>query len=227
MGPLVNGANAGQGAYEAYCRYSGGVSLVTGDTLPDWRDLSEQIRDAWHFAVTEMLQQIMPDSTEGREYIMSDMSTGRAAFLAYVGSAGPGLPPLWSELGDARRIAWEEAAAAVSAREADHRTNLVKMMGNMTNDLNAADARAKRAEERMASLERDVADLTEDRRALTVVAQYASLAMEEWNSLVLEENGANNPDLGWRNTIGAMHRLNSALRTAEATLTNAPPEMDR
>ncbi len=34
-------------AYEAYCRSTGGKSLVTGDTLPIWEDLPVDICVAW------------------------------------------------------------------------------------------------------------------------------------------------------------------------------------
>lgn len=37
----------GRCAYDAYCRASGGKSLVTGAELPEFRELSEQIRAAW------------------------------------------------------------------------------------------------------------------------------------------------------------------------------------
>ena len=38
-------------AYEAYCGYTGGKSLVTGDPLPDWIYLPSEIKNAWHTAV--------------------------------------------------------------------------------------------------------------------------------------------------------------------------------
>lgn len=34
-------------AYDAYCRSAGGVSLVSGDKLPDFWDLKNSIQDAW------------------------------------------------------------------------------------------------------------------------------------------------------------------------------------
>lgn len=40
----------GQIAYEAYCRSTGGVSLVSGDKLPTWDDLPPKIQTAWREA---------------------------------------------------------------------------------------------------------------------------------------------------------------------------------
>lgn len=37
----------GREAYEAYCRSSGGKSLVSGADLPGWDALSEEIKSAW------------------------------------------------------------------------------------------------------------------------------------------------------------------------------------
>lgn len=34
-------------AYNAYCKQTGGKSLVTGDTLPAFADLRGAIKDAW------------------------------------------------------------------------------------------------------------------------------------------------------------------------------------
>ena len=34
-------------AYDAYCQSTGGVSLVSGDKLPEFGDLKQSIRDAW------------------------------------------------------------------------------------------------------------------------------------------------------------------------------------
>jgi len=41
---------AAQRAYEAYCKYTGNKSLVTGDQLPVWDNLKGEIKNAWHFA---------------------------------------------------------------------------------------------------------------------------------------------------------------------------------
>ena len=37
----------GKVAYLAYCTYSDGKSLISGETLPSWEDQSEEIRAAW------------------------------------------------------------------------------------------------------------------------------------------------------------------------------------
>lgn len=37
----------GQVGYDAYCMSTGGVSLVSGDTLPQWDQLPLEIRGAW------------------------------------------------------------------------------------------------------------------------------------------------------------------------------------
>ena len=40
----------GEIAYEAYRRESGGVSLVSGDPIPEWDELPAAIRYAWNEA---------------------------------------------------------------------------------------------------------------------------------------------------------------------------------
>lgn len=40
-------ASLGELAYVAYCKHSGGKSLVSGADLPNWSDLSQQIKQAW------------------------------------------------------------------------------------------------------------------------------------------------------------------------------------
>lgn len=45
----------GHVAYDAYCAHTGGKSLVTGDKLPDWNDLKQEIRDAWQAAANAVL----------------------------------------------------------------------------------------------------------------------------------------------------------------------------
>lgn len=37
-------------AYDAYCKATGGKSLVTGDLLPDFWHLKPEIMDAWYEA---------------------------------------------------------------------------------------------------------------------------------------------------------------------------------
>ena len=34
-------------AYDAYCKQTGGVSLITGDKLPEFQNLKPAIKDAW------------------------------------------------------------------------------------------------------------------------------------------------------------------------------------
>lgn len=46
----------GKVGYEAYKNYTGGVSLVSGDKLPDWDSLSDQIKRAWVFASYEIVR---------------------------------------------------------------------------------------------------------------------------------------------------------------------------
>jgi hypothetical protein len=46
---------AAQKGYEGYCRYTGWKSAVTGDTLPEWENLSGTIKNAWFAAVTSAL----------------------------------------------------------------------------------------------------------------------------------------------------------------------------
>ena len=40
----------GKVAYDAYCKYTGGVSLISGDKLPEFENLKESIQCAWHDA---------------------------------------------------------------------------------------------------------------------------------------------------------------------------------
>lgn len=39
-----------QVAYDAYCKQTGGVSLISGDKLPEFDKLKLEIRDAWYAA---------------------------------------------------------------------------------------------------------------------------------------------------------------------------------
>lgn len=52
--PVSNEAVA-QHAYEAYSAQAGGKSLVSGDQLPEWEQLSDEIKQAWH-AVAEAVR---------------------------------------------------------------------------------------------------------------------------------------------------------------------------
>lgn len=43
-------------AYDAYCKSSGGVSLISGDKLPEFDSLRDEIRYAWRAAATAVLE---------------------------------------------------------------------------------------------------------------------------------------------------------------------------
>lgn len=45
----------GKIAYDAYCGCSHGKSLVSGETLPPWEELSREIRRAWEWAADAVL----------------------------------------------------------------------------------------------------------------------------------------------------------------------------
>lgn len=42
--------NFGKVAYDAYCKSTGGVSLVSGAKLPVWDELKPEIKSAWEAA---------------------------------------------------------------------------------------------------------------------------------------------------------------------------------
>ncbi len=54
----------GRLAYEAYCKKTGGKSLATGDTLPEWIDLREPIRDAWGEAAIAVATEMKRRATD-------------------------------------------------------------------------------------------------------------------------------------------------------------------
>lgn len=56
---MVNGLELGQKAYEAYGRQSFGKSLVSGQLLPPWADLTEAIQKAWYAAALDVVQQVL------------------------------------------------------------------------------------------------------------------------------------------------------------------------
>ena len=39
-------------AYDAYCKFTGGVSLISGEKLPEFEVLRQEIRDAWWAAAS-------------------------------------------------------------------------------------------------------------------------------------------------------------------------------
>ena len=49
----------GEVAYEGYCRGSGGVSLISGASLPAWKDTKPEIRTAWESAASHVLQAML------------------------------------------------------------------------------------------------------------------------------------------------------------------------
>lgn len=54
----------GQIAYQAYCGFSGGKSLISGAPLPGWDELPRAIRDAWEvagYAVADANAQVRED----------------------------------------------------------------------------------------------------------------------------------------------------------------------
>jgi hypothetical protein len=56
----------GQVAYEAYCKYTEGKSLVTGVLLPLWDVQKEGIRQAWEAAALAVSAYDMPPPPPGR-----------------------------------------------------------------------------------------------------------------------------------------------------------------
>jgi hypothetical protein len=46
----------GEVGYNAYCSATGGKSLVTGDSLPAWVDLAEEIQKAWGLSARAILE---------------------------------------------------------------------------------------------------------------------------------------------------------------------------
>lgn len=52
--------NFGKIAYEAYCRSSGGVSLVSGAKLPEWEVLAPEIKSAWEAAAEAVRETLRP-----------------------------------------------------------------------------------------------------------------------------------------------------------------------
>ena len=56
--------SAARAAYEAYCNYTGGRSLVTGDLLPTWINLKPEIKNAWLCAARaawKAIEEALPD----------------------------------------------------------------------------------------------------------------------------------------------------------------------
>lgn len=51
-------------AYEGYIKRSKGVSLISGDTLPEWADLKPEIREAWREAANAVIKQYKEEVEE-------------------------------------------------------------------------------------------------------------------------------------------------------------------
>jgi len=45
-------------AYDAYCLKAGGVSLVSGEKLPEFYGLRNEIQDAWHAASEAVIRAV-------------------------------------------------------------------------------------------------------------------------------------------------------------------------
>lgn len=48
----------GEVAYSGYINQSGGVSLISGASLPEWDKLSPEIREAWRAAARAVVGQV-------------------------------------------------------------------------------------------------------------------------------------------------------------------------
>ena len=70
--------NLARTAYEAYCRSSGGVSLVSGQKLPEWENIGQSIRVAWDAAAGAVRDQLLDEDRAGRlDPITLNPSQGR------------------------------------------------------------------------------------------------------------------------------------------------------
>lgn len=47
--------------YDLYCRSTGGVSLISGDKLPEFKDLKPKIQQAWKDAAKGLLDNFMEE----------------------------------------------------------------------------------------------------------------------------------------------------------------------
>jgi hypothetical protein len=45
-------------AYDNYCHYTQGISLVTGEKLPNWDDLPDNIKRAWRGSMLSVIDYI-------------------------------------------------------------------------------------------------------------------------------------------------------------------------
>jgi hypothetical protein len=56
--PVFSPVALGKIAYEAYVKEAGGVSLVSGESLPAWSCLSLEIRKSWEAAGNAVFQMV-------------------------------------------------------------------------------------------------------------------------------------------------------------------------
>ena len=55
-------------AYDAYCKSTGGVSLISGDKLPEFDGLRDSIKEAWRAAAAAVLEdQIDPSDPSAQD----------------------------------------------------------------------------------------------------------------------------------------------------------------
>jgi hypothetical protein len=60
--PVVPDKTLGQTAYEAYIGFSGGKSLVTGDTLPSWEGQTPQRQSAWEISAHAVAARVVREA---------------------------------------------------------------------------------------------------------------------------------------------------------------------
>jgi len=53
-------------AYLSYRQHTGGVSLATGQALPEWHELRPDIQNAWHAAAAAVETHVLLDSEARR-----------------------------------------------------------------------------------------------------------------------------------------------------------------
>jgi hypothetical protein len=63
---------AARKAYEAYADRAGWKSLVTGDPLPQWADLSGSVMNGWFAAATAVIRSFRVQSAEGGDVTVTD-----------------------------------------------------------------------------------------------------------------------------------------------------------
>jgi len=74
--------NYGKIVYEGYCESTGGKSLISGDTLPKWKDLNSEIRKAWEAGAQALYDHIFqPDqiTQAARKGFEESVESGRQA----------------------------------------------------------------------------------------------------------------------------------------------------